>query len=406
MIFSQISIEKGNFYVKKTKTAALICEFNPLHTGHEYILRKIGEERNVICIMSGNFVQRGGMAIADKFTRAKAAVLSGADLVIELPFPYCMGSAEYFARGAVSVLDRLSLVDELWFGCECGDAERLYEIARNMLSEKYRSALADCSARQGYAASSQRIYNGLFGECPELEKPNNILAIEYIKALICAGSQIKPVAIKRDGDFNSETLEKGKFPSATAIRRAILERGELPAEYLPASAEALRDAEKKGLFPVTEKDGALLFSLRLADEKRLAEADGASGGLANRIYSAALQSGTAEEFFSKLSTKKYTDARLRRTVYNCLFGITESDMKRPPDHTQVLGLNSVGREMLSRIRKTARIPVITKPADVPAYSRQAQLTHIADSYFTLKLPAPRESGFFKKMSPFVCENKE
>ncbi len=392
--------------MKKTKTAALVCEFNPLHTGHEYILSEMKRERNVICIMSGNFVQRGGPVIADKFTRAKAAVLSGADLVVELPLPHAMGSAEYFATGAISVLDRLSCVDELWFGCECGDTERLIEIAQNMLNEKYLSALDRLSCDEGYALSAQKIYSELYGSCPELGSPNNLLAIEYIKALIRLDSKIKPVAIKREGDFHSEVLKEEKYPSATAVRKAI-SNGDPYADFLPDYVvQVLEQAEKDGLFPVCEDGRALLCALRMGDGEKFALSAGASGGLGNRIASLAHQSASAEEFFSALSTKKFTDARLRRTVYNCLFGITEADLKSAPDYTQLLALNSAGREILSQIRKTARIPVITKPADTPANSRQALLTDRADAYFTLSLPRPRQSGFFKTLSPYIRENEE
>ena len=393
--------------MKKTKTAALICEFNPLHTGHEYILSEMRRKRNVICIMSGNFVQRGGVAIADKFLRAKTAVLSGADLVIELPFPCAMGSAEYFASGAINVLDRLSCVDELWFGCECGDAEVLTEIASKTLSEKYLSELSKISSDEGHAAASQRVYNDLFGDCPLLESPNNLLAIEYIKALIRLNSDIKPVAIKREGDFHSESLENDKFPSATAIRKAISESGEVPSEFMPKStADVLKQALSDGRFPTREDGNALLCALRLGDDEKFSLCGGASGGLANRIVATAHESTDAEDFFSRLSTKKYTDARLRRTVYNCLLGITDEDLRREPDYTQVLAMNSTGRELLSQIRKTSCVHVVTKPADAPENSRQAQLTDTADAYFTLALPRPRDSGFFKKMSPYVSENEE
>ena len=421
--------------MKKTKTAALICEFNPLHTGHGYILSEMKRECNVICVMSGNYVQRGGPAIADKFVRAKCALAAGADLVIELPFPHAMGSAEYFASGAISVLDRLSCVDELWFGCECGDTERLSEIARNMLDEKYLSALLQLGSDEGYALSTQKIYAGLFGPCPELEAPNNLLAIEYIKAILRLNAKIKPVAIKRKGDFHSETLSKENFPSATAIRKAI-SSGDFPAEFMPQStAKTLKTAEKAGLFPVSDNGNALLYALRSADEKKIPFAAGASGGLGNRIctraereeriivaawqkwgadmcghlngqFGFALYDTDAQELFSALSTKKFTDARIRRTVYNCLFGITEADLKSSPDYTQVLALNRTGREILSDIRKTSTVPVVTKPADVPAASRQSELTDLADAYFTLSLPRPRQSGFFKTLSPYVEENEE
>ena len=392
--------------MKKTRTAALICEFNPLHTGHEYILSKMRQERNVICIMSGNFVQRGGMAVADKFVRAKCAVDAGADLVIELPFPHAMGSAEYFATGAVSVLERLSCVDELWFGCECGDAGKLTEIAQNMLSKKYLSALDSLSCDEGYALSVQKFYSKLYGPCPELESPNNLLAIEYVKALIRLDSSIKPVAIKREGDFHSEVLQENTFPSATAVRKAI-SRGDDYTKFMPDSAaQILRQAEKDGLFPICEDGRALLCALRMDDGEKFALSAGTSGGLGNRIASLAHQSADTEEFFSALSTKKFTDARLRRTVYNCLFGIKEADLKSTPEYTQLLALNSAGREILAQIRKTADIPIITKPADTPADSRQAFLTDRADAYFTLSLPRPRQSGFFKTLSPYVKENQE
>jgi len=414
----QNSREKGIFM---GRTAAIICEFNPLHTGHVRLMRKAREKgaERIVCIMSGNFVQRGEAAITDKFTRAKAALLCGADLVLELPMPFSAGSAEYFARAGVSIADRLGCVDELIFGSELGDVEKLTEIAENQLSEGFSALLADTySAGEGYASALQKTYESLFGDCDSLKNPNNILAIEYIKALRRINSKIVPSTVAREDNFSSEVIS-GEYPSATALRKLIYDgnREEL-MRYMPIEAySAYTEAEKDGFFPVsTDKYGlCLLSTLRLSSPESLSECEGMSGGLENRIIQAALDSVSYEDMLKRLATKKYTDARLRRTLLFAVLGVKHSDMFREIPYVSLLAANREGRVLLSEIRKTSDIEITTKISDVKAFisalegekkasaERLYEVSGRADALYSLCFEKAGAAGTFGKMSPFVTK---
>lgn len=402
------------------RTAAIICEFNPLHEGHERILRFARENGadTVVCIMSGNFVQRGEPAITDKYTRAKTAISAGADLVLELPMPYSAASAEYFASAGVSIADRLGCIDELVFGSESGDISELCEIAENQLSDEFQNELEKLySGDMGYAVAAQTAYEKIFGLCPALKSPNNILSIEYIKALRSRSSSIKPLTISREDNFLSEELTEG-YPSATALRKAILD-GHLEKVKDKMNSEAYESllcAKEVGVFPVDmDKYAFCLYSfMRMADPGHLAEYEGMGGGLGNRIVSAALESIDEKEFFESLSTKKYTDVRIRRTLLAGTLRITHEDMKTDPPYVNLLATNEKGRELLSAIRKDSRVTVTTRQADIkkvleecPFDQRRSaeriyEISKRADALFTMCLPKPKDAGFFEKMNPFVA----
>ena len=185
------------------KTTAVICEYNPFHRGHEYQINAIKNSGSyVVCIMSGGFVQRGGPALYDKYVRAEAAVRMGADLVVELPFPYCSSAAEFFAKGGVALADSLGLIDELCFGSESGDIVQLETAVSNItsprLAEEMKKARADKNNKdKSFAVLRQEAYGALFGDGFPL-LPNDILGVEYIKALNELKSSIRPVTYKRE----------------------------------------------------------------------------------------------------------------------------------------------------------------------------------------------------------------
>lgn len=403
------------------RTSAIICEFNPFHNGHAHLFseaRKRGAE-NIVCIMSGNFVQRGEIAIGDKFSRAEAAILSGADLVLELPMPFSAAGAEYFATAGVNIAERLGAVDELIFGSECGDIELLTEVAQNQLSNEFADAFRELyKGEAGYAASAQLAYETLYGKNKMMESPNNILAIEYIKALMKAGTKITPITVKREDNFLSESLE-GEFPSASALRKMILsgEKKKI-ASHMPSEAyEALLRAEERGDFPTDmEKYGLFILSaMRFASSESISECEGISGGLNNRIVRMAQEAKSYDELCKMLSTKKYTDARLRRALLFSALGIKSEDMRLSPFCTRLLATNERGRELLSDIRKSGRIPVVTKTSDKKSVieglfgkekteaERLYEIEKRAEALFTLCSREPKESSFYEKMSPHVIK---
>ncbi len=403
------------------RTSAIICEFNPFHNGHAHLFaeaRRRGAE-NILCIMSGNFVQRGEIAIGDKFSRAEVALLSGADLVLELPMPFSAAGAEYFATAGVGIAERLGVVDEVIFGSESGDIELLTEIAKNQLSEEFVCAFrALYKGEVGYAASAQLAYESLYGKNEVMASPNNILAIEYIKALVKLGSKITPVTVKRDDNFLSENIE-GEFPSASALRKIIFAgENEKIAPHMPKEAyEALLKAEKRGDFPTDmEKYGLCILSyMRLSSPESISGCEGISGGLQNRIVRTATEAKSYDELTKMLSTKKYTDARLRRALLFSSLGIKSEDMRLSPFCTRLLATNERGRELLSDIRKNGKIPVVTKTSDKKAViegldgeekrvaERLSDIEKRAEALFTLCMREPKEASFYEKKSPHVIK---
>lgn len=403
------------------RTSAIICEFNPFHRGHAHLFseaRKCGAG-NIVCIMSGNFVQRGEIAIGDKFSRAEAALLSGADLVLELPMPFSAAGAEYFATAGVNIAERLGAVDELIFGSESGDINMLTEIAQNQLSKDFANAFREIyKGEAGYAESAQLAYESLYGKNETVSSPNNILAIEYIKALIKTKSKIIPVTVEREDNFHLESIE-GEFPSASALRRMILGgKTEEIASHMPKEAyEALLRAEERGDFPIDfEKYGlCILSAMRLASSESISDCEGISGGLNNRIMRIAAEAKSYDELCKMLSTKKYTDARLRRALLFSALGIKSDDVRLSPFCTRLLAANERGRELLSHIRKSGRIPVVTKTSDKKSVieglfekerteaERLYEIEKRAEALFTLCHREPKESSFYEKMSPHIIK---
>ena len=402
------------------KTAAIITEYNPFHNGHKYQIEKLreelGEDTAVIAIMSGNFTQRGELAIADKTVRARAAVDSGVNLVLELPFPYSVSSAEFFASAGVHIANAIGIVDYLVFGSELGNIEVLSEIARNMLSEKFILALHQRedmseSANLGYPKLCELTYNSLFENeiSKDIFSPNNILAIEYIKALIRENSKIIPFTIKRKGAGYNEAFDKSeKLQSATAIRTLINSGNETAFKYMPASAtEAYIGAISMGKCPSDESklDSAVISHFRLSSPSDASEIHDASGGLYNRLCNKSAQTDSISSLTSMTETKKYTSARIRRAMWNSFFSVTSSDVRSAPAYTQVLGLDSKGQSLLKRIKKMSDFTVITKPSSYLAFAdevkRQKEISNKADSVFALSLESPNSSAFALSFTPYV-----
>ena len=382
----------------------IICEFNPIHNGHVRLIQKareLGAER-VVCIMSGNAVQRGELSIADKYFRAEQAIKCGADLVLELPYPYASASAEYFARAGVSILS--DFVDNIIFGSECGDISLL-------------TNAAECATDDGFrAAVSTRIENGegagnaYFGELESRGfcnlSSNDILGVEYIRAAKELYADLNFFTIKRDGSMYLDTeLKQNENPSASAIRRLFEDSDpdlSLLSEYMPQSAaSALIEAKKRGeLTDMRELDTAMLSFFRLHSGAEFEDIAEAGGGLANRICSLARESESSFEMFEKLKTKRYTDARLRRAILFSMTGVTHSLLDEKPSYTVLLAANASGRALLSGKRKLDGITVVTKPADAPECA-QTQASARLDAIFTLARKQKLEAGAMLKKRAYV-----
>ncbi|MBP3510403.1 MAG: nucleotidyltransferase family protein [Oscillibacter sp.] len=365
------------------QAAGVIIEYNPMHMGHVHLLREIrrllGPDTAVVCAMSGDFVQRGDFAIVGRRARAGAAVQSGADLVLEVPLPWAVSSAERFADGGVQVLLGTGLVSHIAFGSECGDVGALREVALCLLSPELQEELRrGLTAGRSYAACRQKAAERLLG--PEkaalLESPNNILGIEYCKSLLRRDSHVQPLTVPRVGAAHDEEDADGPIASASAIR-ALLRAGEREAalsRMAPAMRGAYKEEEAAGRAPVFREtcERAILARLRSMTEADFAALDEGREGLCNRLYDTSRTAVSVAEILEKAKTKRYAYARLRRMVLWAYLGLTPASFPAEVLYLRVLAANAVGRELLARMRKTAKVPVLTKPADVRLLGAEAR----------------------------------
>jgi predicted nucleotidyltransferase len=406
LIDNALQIRKGGFGMN---ASAVICEFNPFHNGHAHIINEMKKHSDVVvCIMSGCFVQRGEAAISSPYLRAQIAVTAGADLVLELPFPYSSSSAEGFAEAGVNIAARIGC-RALFFGSESQDVELLQKAAEATLSANFAQRFAELSkTSQGTAAAFTSALSDTLGISELSLNSNDILGISYIKAIKKCDFKIEPHIIKRLGDsFNSETVNDSDYPSATALRNLI---------YLAADDPLTLDSVLDGTMPSVAKkmlincndmpatmdkvDSFIHAFYRLAEPEQLEKCAEMSGGLAHKICRAARETINYQDLFASLRNKHHTDAHLRRAVLFGILGVTREDMLRAPEYTTLLASSSRGREYLKSIRKTREIEIVTKNADAPV-CRQTELAAKAKALFSLCLPNPKDAGYELRFSPFV-----
>jgi len=358
----------------------IVAEYNPYHNGHQYLTAKCREAgaTHVVAVMSGNFVQRGSVAIMDKRARAKAALSDGVDLVLELPVPWAVSTAELFARGGLSVLAGLGCVDSLAFGCETADGELLQKAAEAVCDIKVHDLIKDeLEGGITYAAARENAVRKLYGDeiADVISKPNNILAVEYLKAMKSVGTGFNIMPIKRNGAEHDSLKENGEFSSASALR-IMLERGDERAfEFMPGpSVSEFKRLEKVGRAPVAIDDSerAILSRLRMLSAEEIKEAPDVSEGLENRIYNAIQSATSLEELYSIVKTKRYTHSRIRRIITALYLGIAPQDALHKVPYIRVLGFNEQGREILKLAKEKANLPIIMKSSQVyelPEYGK-------------------------------------
>ena len=352
----------------------IIAEYNPFHNGHKYQIDAIKSsgEHTVVVVMSPNVVQRGDFAILDKWTRTRAALLNGADLVLELPSPFALATAEKFSKGATQILHNLGCVDFLCFGSESGNLEAL-SAAASLIDDADVMARARELLKDGitFAKARSLAVNEKSSDAAKvLETPNDILAVEYIRSLKKLGSSIKPYPILRKGSGHESKTPVDNIASASFIREAFTE--DTIKSFTPESELYLSEIKAGNVSEgIDSLSSALLLKLRLMTSEQIANLPDVSEGLENRILRAAKEAKSLDELCSILKTKRYTLSRIRRILMYALLSFSkQNDIENVP-YIRVLGHNQKGLEIISR--KTAQIPVITSLARAREISKEAEL---------------------------------
>ena len=407
------------------KVTGIIAEYNPFHQGHAYHLsraRELTGADRILVVMGGNFMQRGEPAIIDKYTRTEMALRNGADLVLELPAASATGSAEYFAEGAVELLDASGVVNELCFGSELGELEPLEKAAELLLEEPedYQELLrAELKKGKTFPEARETALSAFLPEQSLLASPNNILAIEYIKALKRRKSSIRPLTIQRLGSYHGEDGQPAgaphpvsgnlpeSFASASTIRcqlhtleKQIVTSCEQPAfgslmtalakELPPSSFGLLKDVLLADRL-VQAEDFSLPLHYRLMQAKEPLEFSvylDVSEELSRRIYSLRQEFTGWNAFLDLVRTRQYTRSRVSRALLHILLDIRQEEVL-PPTHLRVLGFRREASDLLSEIKKKSRLPLITKAAGHPELSEEIRISslyHLGNSYNELSRP--------------------
>lgn len=382
--FSDIFVRQG----KIMKIVGIICEYNPLHRGHrkqiDWVRKQYGADCAIVCLMSGNFVQRGMPAIFPKMIRAEAALRCGADLVLELPVTYALSSAEGFASGGVSILGRFC--DELCFGSESGTAESLMSTAEILLSPSFPKALrAHLDKGLSFPAARQKAMAELGANAALLSSPNDILGIEYCKAILAQNSSMKPLVIRREGSYHAEFPDK-QNPSATSLRKLLCEG--LPIEeYIPEGTAQLY--RREDIHTLAAGERAILMRLRTMTEAQFENVPYGSEGLWRKLMHESRRQASLEAILSAVKSKRYTRSRLDRMVMCAFLGLTEHDLTVPAPYSRILGFSQRGRRVLRSAKQTTTLYNVGQQTDDPYWSIEQRCT---DLYALLREGSPDMAG--------------
>ena len=377
------------------KAVGLVTEYNPFHNGHLYHLNKAMELTGAdisVAVMSGDFVQRGELAVLDKYTRASMALNSGVNLVVELPVNYAVSSAESFAAGALKVLDYIK-ADSIAFGSESGNIERLSKLAHILCDNEdtlYKEISKYTANGISYAAARQKVVEKLTDKdtAAMLTSSNNILAVEYLKAIIKNNYAIKPYAIKRQGDSYNDTDIRSEYASATALRGNL--KADNISEYIPVKAGLILSSNTNYIYPddITEALFTRLLDILFASSydknvfiENVMQYPDVNKEIAGRLYKSAMdmitrtvqQRSESEDngafsfgsLCEHIKTKEVPLSRIKRALVRITLGLDKKHMKKYSNapYIRVLGFDKKGQEYLSYIRKTVEVPLITKTAD-------------------------------------------
>lgn len=410
------------------KTVGIIAEYNPFHNGHAFQLAKAKELTGAdyaVIVMSGNFVQRGFPAIMEKSLRTEVALWGGADAVIELPVHYASASAEYFASGAVSLLDRLGVIDFLCFGSECGDISALSRLADTLLTEdnSYK-ALLKKRLKEGASYPQARI-DALRALPPQsetplslLDYPNNILGVEYLKALKKRSSRIIPCTVSRTGCAYHEKSLGGPYSSARAIRESLMGENAVNSveEQVPPAVYRLLTEQFQKTFPILPEDFSALLSYKLIQEqdKDFSIYFDIDSSLSDRLHKFLPAYTDFSSFCEKIKTKNITYTKVSRALLHILLNIYQADMDiyRTEDYvyySRLLGFRKTAAPLLNAIRNKASLPLISRPAEARhrilcengrrMFLQDVQAGHIYALVMESKFRRGFQNEFYRK--PFI-----
>ena len=354
----------------------IIAEFNPFHNGHKYLLEKAKDENGVVAVMSGSFVQRGDIAITDKWTRAGMALDNGADLVIELPVIYSLNTAQKFALGAVLTLAATGIINRITFGSESGNTDAIKKAAFLTANEPETVSLKIKELIKtgiNYPSARAKAYKD-FLDSEILSTPNDILGVEYIRAAIDSKFNCEFCAVERKGVSHDSHEINGSVASASQIRNMIRKNTEV-TEFIPGSYDF-------PIYSLSRLDTAITAKLRTCGSEYLKTINDVSEGLENRFISAAAECDTFEEICSLVKSKRYTLSRIRRIALSSYIGLTKELASLAPSYIRVLGMNDKGKELLKQMKKTASIPVVIKSSELKN-DKIFKLNNSAEDVFSL-----------------------
>lgn len=390
------------------RSIGIVAEYNPFHNGHAYSIKKARESgaESVVAVMSGSFVQRGEPAIFDFETRVRAALACGADLVIQLPVVYAVSGAQRFARASTQLLDALGVLDTLVFGSECGDTKRIIETARLLDTDEFSELLKkELAGGISFALARENALRKLNGECADIiASPNDILGVEYVSSLLKLQSELQPFAIRREGVAHDGGNTNGEFASASRLRELLREGADISAFVPERAAEIYMKSE---MLDMCRLERAILYKMRTATAREIALAPDVSEGIENRIVAAAKEACTLDELYSLAKTKRYSHARIRRIILNTFLNVTEQLASCEPPYIRVAGFNENGAAILKKAAETARLPILTKTADIAELDEKARGIFAAEcragDIAALCLPDAAPCGTETKFHPILIK---
>lgn len=369
------------------KTVGIICEYNPLHLGHQKQIRRIreefGEDCGIVCVMSGNFVQRGAPAIIDKSLRAKAAVLCGADLVLELPVTCALSSAEGFAAGGVRILSQMC--DTLCFGAETADRQALLSAAVALLSKEFPPLLRqELEKGLSFPAARTAALEQMGLSFLPLTQPNDILAAEYCKAILAQQSSMDIFPIHRSGSYHAEIADS-ENPSATAVRKLMLIAHNWKS-CVPPAAKSVFDGA--ALHSTAAGERAVLGKLRSMTDAEFEALPFGSEGLWRKFMHACREQRTLEDIQTATKSKRYTRTRLDRMMMCAFLGITKETMELPVPYTRVLAFNDRGRNILNGVKKEGTFVNAGEAVKDPYWTLEQRCDSLYGLFSTGEIEAP------------------
>ena len=373
----------------------IISEFNPLHTGHALLLKKAKERGTVVAVISGNFVQRGDLAILEKRIRARAALICGADLVLELPAAYSMSTAQNFALGGVSAL-KAAGCDALLFGSESGDIRELTAACEILKAKEFPEKLnAYLATGMTFAAARERAACDMGLKRGVLSGANNNLAVEYLAAAGNIGADFEFVTLKRQGAGHDSPEVSGGYASASLLRERLLSGDyDFCREYIPENVFSL--LEPSNIADIRRIESAVLAVLRTRTLSELKSLPDISEGLENKLFSAIRVATDLKDLYNRVKVKRYTLARIRRLALSAFIGLDSTFFMKPPPYIRVLGFNERGMALLKKKSANSAVPVVTRVSEIKKLSEPA-FKHFetecrATDLFALALPTPAPCG--------------